>query len=345
MLVALLGLQPALGQGAPVFRVKQAGLVLRAAPSLLASAGAGVTQGDVFDIIGRSDDNAWLALKSGARNGWLPAGFGDVEGSLASVGAYRRADVKIAKNGSNAALPAWVRVTPRGRSMVQQSAKLGRDPRMFAIAGDSNSAWPRHQGRMLAGPIDRTPFAAYPYVLSRFDPAFARVSVAVGGGFRAADMFLPERANPACLPAEAMFACELRQTRAAIVFIQLGTGDKFVWREFEPNLRKMIDHALASNVAPVFMTKADDLESIQGGAGENHINDVIRRLAAEYQLPLIDWHAASRSQPVIENPELPKRPFIKNGLHDEWGYYFHLTDEAFALRMLATVQMLDALTR
>jgi hypothetical protein len=98
-------------------------------------------------------------------------------------------------------------------------------------------------------------------------------------------------------------------------------------------------------VLPVLVTKADDLESIQGGASFNFINDTLRKLAAEYQLPLDDFHAASRTLPAVPNPELPKRPFTQYGLHDEWGYYFHLTDDGYALRVKSTLMMLDAVTR
>ena len=45
------------------------------------------------------------------------------------------------------------------------------------------------------------------------------------------------------------------------------------------------------------------------------------------------------------NPELPKRPFTQFGLQDEWGYYFHLTDEGYDLRVKSTLMMLDAITR
>jgi hypothetical protein len=337
--------QRLVAQNSVVFRVVSEGVHLRGAPSVLAPAGAVAISGATYRVIGRSEDNTWLALQLGADNGWLPAAYGEFSGDLAAVGVYRRPAYKIVRNPAGVSLPNWIRITPRARQLFAQGAKAGRDPRMFTIAGDSNSAWPRHLGRLTANTLDKTPFIGYGYVLQRYDPSFARQSVAVGGGYRAADMFLPEYAHPACAQREPMFPCELRQSRASVVFIQLGTGDKFAWREFETNLKRMLDHAIQNNVVPVLMTKADDLESIQGGAGLNHINDVIRRQAEAYQVPLIDWYAASRSQPVIPNPELPKRPFIQNGLHDEWGYYFHLTDEAFALRVQSNLQVLDALTR
>jgi hypothetical protein len=130
-----------------------------------------------------------------------------------------------------------------------------------------------------------------------------------------------------------------------VVFILLGTGDKFAWRDFEANYRAMLEYALISDVVPVLVTKADDIESIQGGASDGYINGVIRLLAYEYQMPLADLWKAARNLPVIPNPNLPHRPFTQFGLHDEWGLYFHLTDEGQDVHVLLTLQTLDMLTR
>jgi hypothetical protein len=319
----------------------------RAAPSVNAPKVSPLVQGASFNVVGRTEDGQWLAL-AGPNDfrAWLPVGFGQVIGSLGDVPVVKYAPPAFAKNTNTASVPGWIKVTARGRQLLQQAIKAGRDPRMFTIAGDSNSTWQRATGRIAAGVFDLDKFGYLRTVITRFDPAFARVSVAVHGGIGAADMFDPAKVvAPGCEPDEGMFACELRQSRASVVFIQLGTGDKFAWREFEANMRGMIEHTLAQNVLPVLVTKADDLESIQGGASFNYINGVIRALAGEYQLPLMDFYAASRSLPVILNPELPKRPFTQNGLLDEWGYYFHLSEEGFALKVFGNLFMLDALTR
>ena len=318
----------------------------RAAPSVMAALVAPLRQGATFQVIGCSEDGQWLALAGPDFRAWLPAGFGEVTGTLADVPVVKVALPPALKNTNTAPLPEWIVMTPRGKQLYRQAVKAGRDPRMFTIAGDSNSAWQRTLGRIAAGNYN---FGAHGYlrtVVARFDPSFARVSLAVRGGAGAVDMFDPAQTPaPDCRDGEGMFPCELRLSRASIVFIQLGTGDKFAWRKFESNMRRMIDHALATNVLPVLVTKADDMESIHGGAGFNYINDTIRKLAVEYQLPLADFYLASRSLPVVPNPELPDRPFTKNGLLDEWGYYFHLSDEGFALRVLANLMMLDAITR
>jgi hypothetical protein len=309
---------------------------------------APLVQGTSFSVIGRTEDNQWLALSAPNFTGWLPAGFGDVTGDLAQVPVVKQTLPPFAKNANGQAVADWIKLGPRVKALYQQAIKSGRDGRMFTIAGDSNSTWQRNIGRIAAGNFSFAGINHLRNVVARFDPSFARVSAAVGGGFRAADMFDPamsQARSKACRPDEGMFPCELRLSNASIVFIQLGTGDKFVWRDFESNLRRMIDYALANSVLPVLVTKADDLESIQGGASFNFINDTLRKLAAEYQLPLDDFHAASRTLPAVPNPELPKRPFTQYGLHDEWGYYFHLTDDGYALRVKSTLMMLDAVTR
>ncbi len=349
VLVALAGLvhRPAWVHAQGVtFLVTWQNAWFRASPSVMAPKVAPVVQGATYEVVGRSEDGQWLALSGPNFNAWLPAGFGEVMGDLAGVAVIKSALPPVPKNTNTARLPEWIVMTPRGKQLYQRAVKAGRNPRMFTIAGDSNSAWQRTIGRIAAGVYD---FGAHDHlkpVVARFDPSFARVSVAVRGGAGAVDMFDPALApSPDCLAGEGMFACELRLSRASIVFIQLGTGDKFAWREFEANMRRMIDYALARDVLPVLMTKADDMESIQGGASFNYINDVIRRLAVEYQLPLADFHTASRSLPTIPNPELPKRPFTQNGLLDEWGYYFHLSEDGLALKVLANLLMLDAITR
>src|SRR5688572_21617831 len=107
----------------------------------------------------------------------------------------------------------------------------------------------------------------------------------------------------------------------------LGTGDQFQWQNFETNYRRLLDHALMQNVLPVLVTKADALESEEGGAPEGYINDVIRRLAVEYELPLFDFYKAIQ--------ELPN-----HGLIDEPGHDFHLNAEAIGVHVLGTMQTL-----
>lgn len=328
------------------FEASGPGVHARSLPSVLAARVVELPLKQTFPLIARTPDSAWVALRLTGTTitGWVPVGLGQVQGDIASLPTQPRPKLNAPAATTASKRPAWINSTQRGRQLFAEAIAAGRDGRMFTIAGDSNSAWQKNLGAIVSGRLNLTNDRALGSVIARFDPSFAWVSVAVGGGFRAADMFLPENSPAICLPAEPMFPCELRRSNASVVFIQLGTGDKFVWRNYEANTRKMIEHALAQRVAPVLVTKADELESIHGGAPINFVNDTLRRLAAEYKLPLIDFYVGTRSLPVIPNPELPKRPFTQNGLLDEWGLYFHLTDEAFDLRLRSTLLMMAALT-
>ncbi|HEY3290793.1 MAG TPA: SGNH/GDSL hydrolase family protein [Anaerolineae bacterium] len=239
--------------------------------------------------------------------------------------------------------PTWIPVlSSYARQLLSRSYAAGHDPHLFTIAGDSNSNPIRYLNRVVSGEFDLGKHPELAKAASYFGVSFKHFSMATGGGFRAADM--ADRTRVAgidlCHSDEGLYACELRTSNASIVFIQLGTGDKFTWREYENNYRAMLDYAIANNVLPVLVTKADDIESIQGGASYGYINGVIRKLAVEYQLPLVDLYAATRDLPVIPNPALPTRPFTRYGLQDEWGYYFHLNDIGQDRHILVTLQTL-----
>lgn len=243
-------------------------------------------------------------------------------------------------------LPTWVpKLSSTARQLYYQSLR-SHNPLLFTIAGDSNSHYDRYLGRVARNEFPLEKYPDLKQTVTHFKPSLAHQSMAVRGGLRAADMFDPVFAEhiPGCLAGEGLFACELRTSNASIIFIQLGTGDKFAWREFERNYRAMIDFSKRSRVLPVLVTKADEMESIHGGASEGYINSTIRRLAAEYQLPLVDLWAATRSLPVILNPMLPTRPFTKYGLQDEWGYYFHLNEIGQATHIQITLETLYSIT-
>jgi hypothetical protein len=140
-----------------------------------------------------------------------------------------------------------------------------------------------------------------------------------------------------CEAGEGPLACELRTSKASIIIIALGTGDQHTWRDFEQTYRAILDYTVKAGVVPVLMTKADALESQEGGAPEGYINDVIRRLGREYGVPVIDFWLATR--------ELPN-----NGLAEERNNNlqsanpFHLNEQGMDTRMLMTLLTLKAIS-
>jgi hypothetical protein len=133
-----------------------------------------------------------------------------------------------------------------------------------------------------------------------------------------------------CGAKQGPFECEVWVSRASIVFVELGTGDQLAWREFEENYRPLVRHALDKGALPVLVTKADDIE-VAGGARSGYLNDVIRKLAREYDAPLLDFHAATRALP-------------NTGLIDEGDKDFHLNEAGMDRHIECTLQTLTAIT-
>jgi hypothetical protein len=115
----------------------------------------------------------------------------------------------------------------------------------------------------------------------------------------------PTWANPAlCLPGETPLGCEFRLHRPSIVLIRLGTNEAYSPALFEQHMRAIIEYAIEQGVIPVLGTKADQLE------GSDRINDIVRQLAAEYEVPLWDFGRVAST--------VPGRGLREDGFHMTW---------------------------
>jgi hypothetical protein len=309
----------------------------RSGPSWNALKVASLFKGQTFTALARSLDGQWVQVSHAQGPLWVAASAGTLSQTVPSVGKAalsHAAATTSAAADARPPMPAWIPViTPHMRQIYAQSEKNGRDPTAFALAGDCNSETYLYTERVAAGHFDLT---RYPYLIGakdRFYPSFRRKSVAVSGGFGAHSMFDPLWADPKqCQPGEGPFACELRVTNASLVFIQLGTGDHLLWREFEAHYRKMIDYALRNGVLPVLVTKADALDAQIGKAPPDYINTVIRQLGQEYDAPVLDFALATR-------------PYPNHGLLVEGGNDFHLSVDGVEAHILTTLQTLDVIWR
>lgn len=333
---ALAGATPSAAPSAR-FTITAKSAFARSAPSWNALAVASLFKGQSFAALGRSQDGQWVQILHAQGPLWVAASAGKLSQAVPTVGETTLAHTAAAPSAANAErppMPAWIPViTPHMRQIYAQSEQNGRDPTAFALAGDCNSESYLYTELVAGGLFDLT---RYPYLIAakdRFYPSFLRKSVAVNGGFGAHSMFDPLWADPQqCQPGEGPFACELRVTRSSLVFIQLGTGDHLLWRDFEANYRKMIDYALQNGVLPVLVTKADALESQIGKTPPDYINDVIRRLGKEYDVPVMDFALATQ-------------PYYNHGLQREGGNDFHLSVDGIEVHILTTLQTLDVIWR
>ncbi len=310
------------------------------APDRGANRFASLFRGQRYVAVQRDPNAEWLQIKLyGLTLVWVPSGVGTLDGNILDLpqpGATLPPPPPEPTYGPvpSAPLPAWIPViTQHMRDIYAQSGQHGLDRRVFTIAGDCNSLSFYYLQLVAKNIIDLQRNDYLRNTMAEYQSAFFRTSLAVAGGFNASSIMDPIWADPhTCQTGESPFACELRVTHASIVFIALGTGDQFDWRNFDANYRQLIEYALNNGVLPVLVTKADALENEEGGASPDFINNDIRSLAHAYDVPLMDFGAATATLP-------------NHGLVDEPGFDFHLSGAGMGMHVIATLQTLDVLWR
>ncbi len=318
---------------------------LRNEPRLTASNTAPVAKGQFYDVLARNADGTWWKLNVPEAKGgtWLLADLGAQYAGDVMTAPIAPAQVltstkptrKTTRKVKEAPFPAWIpKIKPEQRAIWQAAVNAGKDPNFFAVVGDCNSQPPVYLQRLASGQFDTSTLSPrLQGMVQQFAKSFGRISLAATGGFGSASMMDPAWADGVlCDPAngDGPFACELRVSRASIVFISLGTQEQYDWKNFEKNYRPLVEHAKANGVLPVLVTKADDMETA-AGAESGTINIIIRKLAQEYNVPLMDFHAATRDLPY-------------GGLINESDKNFHQSFLGMDRRLLATLQTLAAIT-
>ncbi len=294
---------PALPADAPtnLFIVSVSSAYARQSPDLASTPVFSVFRGQTFTVTGRTSDGEWLQVQGDQVAGWLPDEFGAVDG--APLPALNPRALPRVPAG---AIPQ--RVGAVAREYYEYGLALGRDPAAFSKLGDCNT----ENGRFLVmfePPTDYRLGARYSYLqptIDYFQGSFARESLAAKSGFSAASLLDPTWADPAfCQAGETPLDCELRVNNPSLALVMLGTHVPGSAAALDASMRRLLDTTLAAGVLPILATKADNVE------GDDHVNAVIRALAAEYQLPLWDFWAAV--QP------LPAAGLSSDGIHFTYG--------------------------
>jgi hypothetical protein len=310
---------------ANTFTLIAAAAYTREQPLLSAPRKSPVFAGESHAALARTADNRWIQLDAG----WLLAQYGRFDGDLNTLPAI--APVKSTQKPSQLAVPKWITPVTASAKKLFAAKSPNKDLTAFMVVGDCNSVPEAYTGRLAMGLFDAGSAPQLAPAIERFAPSFARNSVAAFSGFNSASVLDPQWANPQfCMAGEGPLDCEMRRSRASIAFVALGTGDQFAWKDFEIHYRAVIERLISNKVLPVLVTKADDLESQQGGAPAGFINDVVRKLGKEYGVPVIDFWAATRNLPDY-------------GMRWEGNENFHMSAAGSDLRILLTLHTLAAL--
>ncbi len=188
------------------------------------------------------------------------------------------------------------------RAVFVRGQTIGRYAHRFSKLGDSVIA----NGDFLTrfdspGSYTLGPYESLQPVIDHYRGSWVRFGVGIRIGLHAWGVFDPMWANKEwCEPNEAMIDCEFRLNNPAVVLIHLGSND--TTDSYPQFLRRVIEETLEAGIIPVIMTKADRFEG-----EDNRNNETMRALAAEFQVPLLDFDIIAQT--------LPNRGLKKDNVH------------------------------
>lgn len=223
------------------------------------------------------------------------------------------------------------------REIFSRGQEIGRNPHAFSKLGDSavlvSSYLTRFDDPKL---YTLGEWEFLQPTIEHYAGSFRRYGVATRVGLSSWGVMDPTWANKEhCEPNEPMLPCELRLYNPSVLLVRLGTND-VNGETFEQNMRDILDYCLAQGVIPILSTKADRAEG-----EENLNNEIMRQLAAEYQVPLWDFDAVAvtLSEHGLEDDNLHLTANLKNDYTDPetWTYGYPVSDLT-ALLMLDAVQ-------
>ena len=226
-------------------------------------------------------------------------------------------------------------VLTHSRQIFAYGQYLGRDPHHVARLGDSIAATSHFLARFDEGGYRLGSYAYLQPAIDQFAGSFSHLGATARVGLNSWVLFDPTWADKQlCAPQEDLLACEFRSYNPAILLIMLGTNEPGRYA-FEDNLRQIISVTVSNGVLPVLITKANRIEGEAGG-----YNDVLRDLAAEYQIPLLDFDRIADT--------IPGRGLDQDGVHmitfSQFNYTLDwATYTGYGALNLATLMMLDQL--
>jgi hypothetical protein len=230
-------------------------------------------------------------------------------------------------------------VSERAREIYQLGFELGNDPKHFSIIGDCQNV----SSYFLAAfdhPGDFSLGDEYTYLqptINYYQGSFSRTSLAVKGGFNAAAVISPLRADPkSCRKNESPLDCELRVWKPSVVIISMETWwSEKPAEEYDKYMRRVLDRIIQTGALPIIATKADNLE------GDHSIDATIARIAYEYDIPL--WNFWAAVQPLSNHGLSPDNfhlTFARNFFDDPVRM-----KSAWPWRNLTALQTLDAVRK
>ena len=175
---------------------------------------------------------------------------------------------------------------------------------------------------------------------ARTGNSFVNVSLAAGEGWAAWGVLDPELADKQICHGDSPLVCEYHIVRPAIAIIMFGTNDVGyrTEQEYRSDMNRIVDISSEMGVVPVLTTIPNRPDR---AAEVIRFNDIIREIAREKQLPLIDFYELTRYLPnsglIWDNvhPSYPPTGYVAAGNFSDINLQY-----GYTMRNLATLQAL-----
>ncbi|MBN1120210.1 MAG: SH3 domain-containing protein [Anaerolineae bacterium] len=259
-------------------------------------------------------DKVWLYVEYEDSRGWLASWYVTLTGNLVEV---PQADLNTTITSQQSVVtpppptpipPAVVsapgaysaplsRVGANVRSIFTRGQQTGKRANAFTTVGDCETASPD-----FLKPFDNGVYELYGYdylevVINWFSGSFGHTGQAAKEGFPVWAILDPLWANPnACLPDENPLACEYRTWQPAFALIMVRTAEyeNGPGSDYYYDVKEVIEFSVSQGVVPILSTLP-----FQAGAHPHvdSMNESIRLLAQEQNVPLWDFHMTTESLP------------------------------------------------
>ncbi|HRE49260.1 MAG TPA: SGNH/GDSL hydrolase family protein [Aggregatilineales bacterium] len=186
--------------------------------------------------------------------------------------------------------------------IARKGVENGLNANAFTKLGDCMTASESFLRPIASGTYDLATYTSLESVIAYYKgvpiregnplDSFANPSFGAESGFNAASVLDSTWSDPtACGAEESPLACELRQTKPAIAVILFGTNDlkSLTPAQFDYYFRRVVVETVNSGVVPILSTFPNQPGLLEQS---EFFNQIVAKVAAEYQLPLINlWLA------------------------------------------------------
>lgn len=249
-------------------------------------------------------------------------------------------------------MPVIPEISPAMIEVYQRGLADGREPNRFSKIGDCQNINTYFLDMFDGGTYSLGDEYAYlQSTIDYFSGSWSRKSMAVKGGLNiiavqntmwtsAVESYTQQ--YDICKKGETPLVCELRDFNPSFAIISMEESWDGSLEMYDKYMRQIVDYVLSLNIVPILATRSESLTQ------DRQINDMVVKIADDYDLPLWNFGAAAA---VLPNA----------GLMDEGGDGFHLSRNengpqamfddpelmqlGFTWRNLTALQTLDAVSQ